>query len=590
MRTTPGRRFALLVSLPPAASPDSSSPAERALNLIGAIEHAGVGSVPIAWHLPAADATAGEGPAFARFRDALRRRVEENGDTLLPMGLTGAAHVALHIAEIEADVAWSVSNIWTTGVADALRFDPPLIVPAGADTVRRDALAAYGSAAVPVGLLGEDSDGAWISVVPNGDGSAGRALALVEGRTLAGEEVTARTLARAIARRRRAARSLAGPDAPVVLRITLDEGDDGQHALALAAAASELAAGRGWTLVQAGAQAAAAGSVPGLLPPARPTLPPDVGERVTALRRRRGSKINTRRILERVARDGAAGDEPETSRAAGPAPPPDDGRREFIASMLGQATVPGTTVEARFDAGRLCGLHGRSTARRREHPARSELVCGGRRTLETVTSCFSFETELSRGLRAEAVIEDGEAGTVARIRTEYAFVGEHDALVAGQRVLVDGGSSDGLLYVLAAPVLRPGSCAVTGTFTDGTTYDHDLAFDRDELVLWGEAFGIWDGESRYALVAIGTDGRPVTWSITALREPEPRIVLGGRYRPRGKLDEYASLLLVRGEIDHELVTKAMAGRLPADITAELAAARASESRMRESLTPERQEA
>ena len=188
------------------------------------------------------------------------------------------------------------------------------------------------------------------------------------------------------------------------------------------------------------------------------------------------------------------------------------------------------------------------------------------------------------------MIEDGEAGTLARIRTEYAFVGEHDALVAGQRVLVDGGSSDGLLYVLAAPVLRPGSCAVTGTFTDGTTYDHDLTFDRDELVLWGEAFGIWDGESRYALVALGTDGRPVTWCITALREPEPRIVLGGRYRPRGKLDEYASLLLVRGEIDHELVTKAMAGRLPADITAELAAARASESRMRDSLTPERQEA
>ncbi|MFW5743760.1 MAG: hypothetical protein ACOC2D_10850 [Spirochaetota bacterium] len=604
MRTTPGRRFALLVSLPPAASPDSSPPAERALNLIDAIEHAGAGSVPIAWHLPAADATAGRGTASAGFRDALRRRVEEHGDTLLPMGLTGAAHVALHIAEIEADLTWSVSNIWTTGVSDALRYEPPLIVPAGADTLRRDALAAYGSAAVPVGLLGEDSDGAWISVVPNGDGSAGRVLALVEGRTLAGEEVTARTLARALARRRRAARSLAGPDAPVVLRIALDEGDDGQHALALTAAACELAAQRGWTTIQAGAEAAAGGSVPGLLPAARPTMPPDAGERVTALRRRRGSKINTRRILEQVALERVATAENQTPHQAGSARFPDDGRREFIASMLGQASIPGTTVEARFDAGRLCGLHGRSTARRRDHPARSELVCGGRRTLETVTSCFSFETAISRGLRAEAVLEDGGAvlkdglavlkgggaGAVARIRTEYAFVGEHDALVTGQHVVVERCSSDSLLYVLAAPVLRPGSCAVTGAFTDGTTYDVDLAFDREELVLWGEAFGIWDGESRYALVALGADNRPVTWCITALREPEPRIVLGGRYRARGKLDEYASLLLVRGEIDHELITKAMAGRLPPDITTELAAARASESRMRESITPQRQEA
>lgn len=582
MRTTQGRRFALLVSLPPDRSSQAVSPAERALRLIDSIEAAGSGPMPIAWHLPAADASAGDGASPARFRDALRRRLEQAGDTVLPMGLTGAAHAALRVDEIQADVAWAVTNIWATGVADTFRLDPPLVVPAVPDTLRRDALAAYGAAPVPVGLLGESHDGAWIAVVPNGGAIPGRALPVFEADSLPADEISARTLARALTRRRREVRSVAGPDAPVVVRAVVGGHDDDRQTLALAAACVELAGRHGWTLVGVGAEDAPSANVTDLFAPPRPAIHPDSGGHASALRRRRGSKINTRRILEAVAHG-----EPEAPPAAAPSP---DGQREFVASMLGQATIPGAAVEARFDAGRLCGLHGRSDSRRRDRPAHSELIVGGRRTQETVTSCFSFETPVSRGLRSEAMLEDDETGTVVRVRTEYAFVGEHDALVAGQHVLGDGGSGDGLLYVLAAPVLEPGRSAVTGRFADGTTYDVDLAFDREELVLWAEAFGIWDGESRSTLVALGPDNRPVTWSLTALRHPEPRIVLGGRYEPRGRLDQYASLLLLRGEIDDELVTRAMAGRLPADIATELAAARASEAAMREALTPERQEA
>jgi len=587
MRTSSGRRFSLLVSLPPDNRPDSLHPTARALELIDAIERSGVGAVPIAWHLPAADAGSGDRPGSAAFRDALRRRVAETGDALLPMGLTGAPHVALHIGEIEADVAWSLSNIWTTGVADALRLDPPLVVPAAPDTLRCEALAAYGAADVPVGILGEDRTGMWISVVPNGHAGTGTggALPLLDAAALSGEEITARALARALARRRREARSLSAADVQIVVRVALGPHDDEQRALALATASAELSGRQEWSLVGLSVDHTPPARVPRLLARARATVAPEVGEHASTMRRRRASKINTRRILEAVAH----GDS-NTHVGPGTAAPPEDGRREFIASMLGQASIPGTTVEARFDGGRLCGLHGRSTARRRDRPARSELVREGRRTQDTVPSCFSFETAVSRGLRSDAVVDDVDLGTVARIRTEYAFVGEHDALVAGQRILVDGGAPDAVLYVLAAPVLHKEACAVTGRFADGTTYDHELSFDREELVLWGDALGIWDGESRYTLLALGSNDRPVTWSITALRDPEPRIVLGGRYEPRGGLDTYSSLLLVHGEIDHELVTKAMAGRLPADIAVELAAARASESAMRAHLTPERQEA
>ncbi|MFW5789150.1 MAG: hypothetical protein ACOCW3_04335 [Spirochaetota bacterium] len=585
MRTSSGKRFALLVSLPPDNRRGSPHPTARALELIDAIERSGVGAVPIAWHLPAADAVSGDRPDSGAFRDALQRRLAETGDALLPMGLTGAPHVALHVGEIEADLAWSVSNIWTTGVTDALRLDPPLLVPAAPDTLRPEALAAYGAADAPVGILGEDRTGLWISVVPNAHAGSGGALPLLDAAALPGTEITARVLARAIARRRREARSLSVTDAQLVVRIALGPHDDERRALALATASAELSERQGWSLVGLSVDRTAPAPLPRLLARARATITPEVGEHATAMRRRRASKINTRRILEAVAYGHA-----NLRVGPGTADPPENGRREFIASMLGNAVIPGTTVEARFDGGRLCGLHSRSAPRRRDRPARSELVRQGRRTQDTVPSCFSFETAVSRGLRAEAEVDDVDLGTVARIRTEYALVDEHDALVAGQRVLVDGGAPDAVLYVLATPVLHAGACAVTGRFADGTTYDHELPFDREELVLWGDALGIRDGESRYTLLALGSDGRPVTWNITALRDPEPRFVLGGRYEPRGGLDTYTSLLLVRGEIDHELVTKAMAGRLPADITVELAAARASESAIRDHLTPERREA
>ena len=358
MRTSSGRRFSLLVSLAPDNRPDSLHPTARALELIDAIERSGVGAVPIAWHLPAADAGSGDRPGSAAFRDALRRRVAETGDALLPMGLTGAPHVALHIGEIEADVAWSLSNIWTTGVADALRLDPPLVVPAAPDTLRCEALAAYGAADVPVGILGEDRTGMWISVVPNGNAGTGGALPLLDAAVLSGDEITARALARALARRRREARSLSAADVQIVVRVALGPHDDEQRALALATASAELSGRQGWSLVGLSVDHTPPARVPRLLARARATVAPEVGEHASTMRRRRASKINTRRILEAVAH----GDS-NTHVGPGTAAPPEDGRREFIASMLGQASIPGTTVEARFDGGRLCGLHGRSTVK-----------------------------------------------------------------------------------------------------------------------------------------------------------------------------------------------------------------------------------
>lgn len=577
----------LLLSFPPTPNHTSSArawPGARAASLLAALADEPA-DLPIAWHV-AADAVAGPDQPLAKL---LADRIASHEDRFLPMGLTGAAHLVLHEEEIEADLSWAVKNLWSTGARDTLRVDPPLVVPCCPDTFRREALGVYGRAEVPVGLLVEARDGAWLAIVPNGEGAAGRAIPVVEVDPVALAEPGRRTLARSIARRRRASRAARSDeepeDAPVLLRIVVSSRTDLDSTVSAIRAIAEAAARGTIELVPFDPASAAAAT----LGPTRSSDVPPVSiaaaRTAGALRRRRGSRINTRRVLEAFA--SSADPEQFALDASGV---PRESRREFIASMMGIATIPGAAIEARFDSGRFCGISGLSSAPATGRPARALLASADAIHEDVVASCFSFETEISRGLRAEAVIVDEGSDSRVDIRTEYALVADDDAVVASQHVLTAGGSPGEIAYPLAAPVIRPDTCVITGRFTDGSYYDLKIDFVAAELVLWGEAFGIWDGESRYTLLAMDTDGNPVPWPVVALRDPEPRIVLGGRYPLGQPGDHLSSLLLARTELDDELVTKALTGRLPSAIKAEIAAGAASGLEIRERLNRARQEA
>jgi hypothetical protein len=571
---------------------------QRAVVLLDAMGARGLDRVPVAWRVPAAACADADSAADA-FRTSLARRVDDRGDRIVPMGLTGAPHVVLRVEEIGADVDWSVSNIWNTGVRDALRREPCLIAPNGPETLRHDALASYGRAPVPVGLIGRGDDGSWITIVANDDGSAARALPLLPGDSLGTGEVTRRSLVRALRRRRVHARDLLAPDTPVVLHLTIVTAEAASQAADVLEAAAAVDAAGSWSLAHLAPGDGLAGSVPRLHSVDASDSGLEVGVAATALRRRRTSKISTRRILELFAgsRDDPAGHADDrapggsgTADREAETVPPANSRREFIASMLGRASLTGTTFEARFDTGRFCGLHERSLVSTTDRPAGHYLVTAKGRHGETVASCFSFETEVSRGLRIEAIAADEDALVRAEIRTEYAFVADYDGLVAGQHILTEGGSPDDLLYALATPVLRADRCDVTGLFGDGSTYDRALSFATPELSLRGEAFEIRDGDATRSLLALDPGGHPIPWSITALRDPEPRIVLGGRYRLGGRSNRYVSLLLVPGDLTGELVRAALDGRLPKEIRAEIAGAAASERRVQHRLSRERREA
>ena len=581
---SPSSRYVIvLVSLAPL--PGRKRPVERALELlelIGTDGPDGRDSIPVAWNLPAADLAAAGDDTAAAVLQRIAERAQVCGDVLVPMGLTGAPNVALHADELAGEISWAASNIWHTGAADSTRSAPELLLPRSPDPYRSNALACYGASEVPVGMVGEASDGAWLSLVPNGGGAAERALPVLQLGSIAPESLTRRALSRMLRTRQRAARAVLHKDAGVIVQLGPQPAPEAELLLTLLSTLTEGRRSSSWSAAPLSPDAAASGGVPRLIAVQSPPADPARSRETSRMRRRRGSKINTRRILETLAGARTGADE-ESESASTHLHVPDEGRREFIASMMGEAVIPGTTMSACFTQGRLCGLHGEATRPATARPAQSFVVtAAGEHLTDGVESCFSFESELSRGLRSESVIAHETHGLAVRIRTEYSLVDEYDALVASQHVLESGGHTDDVLYVLAEPILRRDRCAITGYHTDGSVYDHEVSWQPGETTLWGEAFQIWDGESCYTLVPVTTDGRPMSWSISLLREPGPAVVLGGRYRlgragaPR---EHRISFLLVRGELDDHIVQRALAGRLPAAIVRELAAGTAAEISM-----------
>ncbi|HKJ85967.1 MAG TPA: hypothetical protein VKA06_07815, partial [Spirochaetia bacterium] len=300
---SPEKRFIFLVSFAP--GPTGPGPAERLMKVGARLDQDALARFPLLWHLPAADIDG----ACARL---LHDRSEAYGDAVVPMGLTGAPHPLLHIAEIESDIEWSMSNLWHTGVADALHTRAPMVIPRTPDFLRDEAHEAYGASAVPVGMLGTADDGLWISTAPTGVAPTEGALPVLDAESIG--EPGRRTLVRALARRQRDAKSVGGAR-PVVVRCRIATEDDIERLVATFASAAEALEKTKWSVAPLDLEAAA-GPKPDLIAADVPHLAPSAATTATELRRRRSSKINTRRILEHVASDGP-GDSASGSASGG---------------------------------------------------------------------------------------------------------------------------------------------------------------------------------------------------------------------------------------------------------------------------------
>ncbi len=552
--------------------------------LCASLERDGLARFPLAWRLP----------ADRLDRALLGERIERYGDTVCPMGLTGAPNVRLHVSEIEAELAWATSNIWHTGVRDTFGFDPSLAVPCAPDGERRAGWDACRRSPVPTGLLVEAVDGGWLHIVAGDQADESLALPVLRpSRVSPQTRATRRSLTRDVRRRLRAAGLDASVGVPIVISLDVDEPDGEETAVATLAAVGEASTSLGWTITTFERHDMAKSARPRNERPewfaGAPPLPPDICEEAAWLRRRRSSKINTRRLLELLAPEAppeappdAPPDAPPVPRDPGSAASPGTARRTdaaasrpghervLVASMMGEATISGSNVSARFVGGRLCGLSGAVDPALPGEPTESlALFADGRVRAASVESCVSFESDSSRGLRSESVVTGNSLEPVARIRSDYSFVGDYDALVASHLCLVEGATVRDTLCAIALPIASHRRCVVTGRFADGSTYDHHVLW-TETGALWAEAFQIRDGETRYTIVPVTGDGRPMPWSVSILREPSRRLVVGGRYRLGDRREHRISFLMMRAELDDRLVVRTLAGRVPRPIADEIA--------------------
>ena len=196
---------------------------------------------------------------------------------------------------------------------------------------------------------------------------------------------------------------------------------------------------------------------------------------------------------------------------------------------------------------------------------------GGRESAATASTCFSFESDISRGLRSESVVTDGDGAVFVRICCEYSLVGDYDALVVTHRIITEGGRPEYALCAFAIPISRRRGLTIAGRFSDGSGYGHDVGPKSPLTVLWGEAFRIAAGADVLSIVPVSETGRPFVWQLSLLDRPDRRIVTGGRYVLGQPAEHTLCMLLVPGEDDGRLVDRALNRRLPPAIVTEIEA-------------------
>ena len=562
------KRFALLLSVDPHVSDETGG---RVLS--AALDTLGNGDtphIPVSWNFPARILPYGP-------TERLQSRVKSGGDVIVPMGLTGAHPRLLLSDERDVEMQWSVTNRWASGVADLGFGTPELLLPESDDPFRPmersepdiDAPAVLGTA--------ESDDGLWLTCSQDGSAALCPLIRLTDHIA---DPSNARLVARTVRRR---LRGHAGSEPPlVVVRavIGLPLTD-----LPVIVAGLAMLLRSGWTAAALRRGDLSTTYRAEQIDPGRPIAVPTWLASAESLRRRRKSLINTRRILE-MHSDGSGTDGAAVRhRALEPV------EREFVATMLGDAHLVGDTSLASFDGGRFCGFVGAG----RELPAARLRTAGqlmtslsdGVREDEAIT-CFSFETEISRGLRAETAL--AVPGGRLVFEHEYAYADGLDAVVFSLRIREDVvGAVDAApdasteLHLVSLPVGNPGGLSLIGRYSDGSELlaPPDIA-DRLDAVS-GTAIEIrWNG-APMTLVFLDRGGLPRVGSVSIIRgidgEDGVRIALCGSV-PIGRLaatgrgqldwsDFEATGLLVPHAIDSVPVAKALERRLPTTVLREL---------------------
>ena len=514
---------------------------------------------PVTWNAPTAQLMDRANITATEIRAKLGGR---NSDLFIPMGLTGVPHHFLLSKESISEIEWTVTNLWRTGCTDAGFERPPFIL---LSSENRELPLNNGDP--PVAFLAR-LDG--LPIFATADGTHYRCLPVIDSSTLDTTSVHAgsRSVARAARRIGRSQRGKKMPTEAVVFAVLTGQDDvdrvpnllDGLQGFCERGAAEvrPLPDLHSWR------------SVSGPVAPFGRASASDtiVHAAAAQMRKRRASRINRRRTLELMvgAGQGGADQNPSSSRSPG--------GRDFVASMMGDVALAGPSSglssDALFRGGRFCGL---SAIREGEFPPAVSFLWSadgtGRLPKFEPTTCFSFESDESRGVR---VVERSEA---TQLVSDFSFVRERPLLVSTHALFVDADGSptnDELLH-LALPLARHSTVRVEAGNRDGWSPEADLGESDHVQELFGSRFRIRLGDEILAIAFLTRSGLPLVSSVGVFRVPELVLGIGGRFSlaptaRNGAATEFAMLMGV-GSAAVEEIDRLLSGRIPAALQREL---------------------
>ena len=544
-----------MLSFPLHGSPEATY--SRVATAVAAIEsNLAAKRLPICWNFPAAVAFDRSQQGVTKLRDTLLRRIDENGDSVCPMGLTGAPHRALTVEEMECDLAWAEKNIWGTGVYDALRRRPPLIMPCDGDAGRFSQSADSADTARETGdrpVIGE-RPGIGIRLRTQQQ----QALLLVRSEerhlvpivdwkevVLSNSRGMSRRVSRTLRRARATHLGRGGVTdggsflAPIVLWLDLGSDQDAEEMNAIAALIGEVAEEDGvafssWPLLESLSN----DTEPidrAVLHAGSTLLPYRAIKDAAAMRNRRKSKINTRRLLETLGTVNVA------AQSLSPAPKKVRARaqREYVASMMGEARLAGPGVDALFVEGRFCGLVLPQESARTEPT--DTLIAGVRHggtsrhpamvSLAT-TSCFSFESAISHGLKVVESDNTALPGATITVTTDYSFVSDLPILVISPTISIEwaavGRPDPGMTLLLMALPVDAAPVVVSSVYPDeslSTSQLHSTA----ECSAVGSLFSVTHRGQEIHLAAVSRSYQPLIWPLSMVPGSPARLAAGGRF-------------------------------------------------------------
>ncbi|TVQ36970.1 MAG: hypothetical protein EA384_13335 [Spirochaetaceae bacterium] len=377
-------------------------------------------------------------PAVTQLTEALGGRTRSGRDSLALCGYSGAPHGALLEEELKRELNWTLRNNWGSGIRSRLGVDAPGFFHASADLARLSTLKRYGDK-FPFVIAGFDASAASpLSELILYDNSRRYRLAAADWNRLIGPHADrpgspARTIRRLTRAFLRSARS--APAAALLVQVGTPVD---QWSLPLLRQLLRVLANRArLELVPLDARLAGLCAIDHRAAPVielvnNAPVSPALMRAVRLASDRRGGRQTadqTRTILQLLSGCPAKGDQDSGGVGSGASPAPADEGREYIASMIGSATLSDKNIAVWFEEGALRRVESDEQSLLANRPALGWVEFAHRRQPMIVESAFSFESRQAHGLTTYALLTDQDLELPGNLQMDVLLVENFNWLV-----------------------------------------------------------------------------------------------------------------------------------------------------------------